>query len=57
MPEGHGTYMEMMDGIIRYLERKFREAQGNDKKYAKIAMMDVAWVLDTLLYVKTNYMD
>ena len=56
MPEGHGIYMEMMDGVIKYLERKFREAQKNDKKYAKIAMMDVAWVLDTLLYVKTNYM-
>lgn len=37
-----------LDGVIRYLERRFRDAQKDERKTTKLNMMDLAWVLDTL---------
>ena len=45
---------EMMDGVMRLLERKFREAQKSPKRYTQISMMDLAWVMDTLLYLEKS---
>lgn len=43
---------ENFEGVLKFLRRKFREAQADSKKLAKVNVMDLAWILDTLEYIQ-----